>query len=118
MYMCLCNIEKSRFMTKLLPYHIKIHHYNKYNDVERKFRIYTYGNLVFSYNDIFDSQIPQITKHENKIKIALYHGIINGCKNADGFALTNGKFKIDDFFGCDFGLFGDIHMYQKLDKNG
>lgn len=87
-------------------------------------KVYLYGNLLVGVTDIYSKKVTPITedinkKYPNKKKIALYHGTINNCFSESGFKFTNsGYFKIKDFEQYyDYGMFGDIHSFQYLDKN-
>jgi DNA repair exonuclease SbcCD ATPase subunit len=85
--------------------------------------VYLYGNILFGLTDMYTKQVTPITNeikelYHDKIKIALYHGTINNCYTETGYKMTNtGLFKIKQFTKYyDYGLFGDIHSFQYLDK--
>jgi DNA repair exonuclease SbcCD ATPase subunit len=77
---------------------------------------YIYGNVVFGATSLFDQTVVKIDpKHNDKIKIALYHGIIHGTKNNLGYALSNSStFNQTDFKEFDFTFLGDVHQFQYL----
>jgi DNA repair exonuclease SbcCD ATPase subunit len=79
---------------------------------------YIYGNIVFGATDLFSNTVATIDpKHKDKIKIGLYHGIINGMKNNLGFSLSNSaKFNISNFNEYDFVFLGDIHVFHYLNR--
>ena len=78
--------------------------------------VYIYGNISFGLTTMFDNKITSINT-ENKIKIGLYHGIINGCKTSDEFQMFNtGNFNVSDFNEYDYVLLGDIHHFQYLNS--
>lgn len=86
--------------------------------------VYLYGNLLIGVTDIYSKKVTPITEqmieqYPDKTKIALYHGTIKGCTSESGFKFTNsGLFKVKDFEKYyDYGMFGDIHSFQYLDKN-
>jgi len=55
-------------------------------------------------------------RDNNKTYIDLFHDPINGCSNDIGYKFESKRLrKISDFKG-DFGMFGDIHKFQYLDK--
>ena len=53
--------------------------------------IYTLSNIVFSHASIYDYNIipaEEITIKDNQVKIALFHGRINGVETNNGFTLS------------------------------
>jgi DNA repair exonuclease SbcCD ATPase subunit len=110
------NIDAIDSLTPIL---MKLETKNKLHVLD--FRgLYEYGNLLFGYTTMYDEKIisPQYDKFENKIKIALWHGIIHGCTNNDGFSLSNNsKFNQTDFVEYDYVMLGDVHKFQYLNKN-
>jgi DNA repair exonuclease SbcCD ATPase subunit len=86
--------------------------------------LYEYGNLLIGVTDIYAKKITNIPdnimeKYEDFHKVALYHGTIRDCFSESGYKFTNsGLFTVKDFEKYyDYGLFGDIHSFQYLDKN-
>ena len=75
---------------------------------------YEYGNVVFGYTDIYTEEIYKISNHPKKIKIGLWHGMIDECNNYG----RNMKSKITtkDFEGYDYVMLGDIHKHQYITK--
>lgn len=85
--------------------------------------LYRYGNIVFGVTNIYAKKVTPITKDNkdfvgDRIKVGLYHGTISGCASESGFKFTNsGLFGVRNFSKYyDYGLFGDIHSYQYLDR--
>lgn len=80
--------------------------------------IYEYGNIVFGLSSLVDDKFIKakyITS--NKIKIGLYHGMLNKCKvQKDGIEMLS-NIGIKDFKGYNYVLLGDIHLHQYLDIN-
>jgi DNA repair exonuclease SbcCD ATPase subunit len=80
--------------------------------------IYEYGNIVFGLSSLVDDKFIKakyITS--NKIKIGLYHGMLNKCKvQKDGIEMFS-NLGIKDFKGYNYVLLGDIHLHQYLDVN-
>lgn len=81
---------------------------------------YRYHNIIFGLTNMFAStpllaenitpeMLEQITQ-QNKYKIALYHGPIQGSKTDLGFEIKSKKFRGKDFRNYDFGFFGDQHI--------
>ena len=74
-------------------------------------------NIQFGLASVFDKVIPDIkTLDKNKVKIALYHGVVSGAKTEAKYTLT-GRFNVESFKGYDLVLLGDIHTpHQFLNK--
>ncbi len=70
---------------------------------------YIYQNIVFGVSSLYDGKfIPaNQLKTTNKVKIALFHGLLNGCKT-DHITLDY-DCKISDFNGYDYVMLGDWH---------
>lgn len=78
---------------------------------------YDYKDFVFGVQSLNDGKpIYLKDKDENKIYISLFHGPIAGCKLDNGYALEGVKTSLRTFQKFDFGMFGDIHKMQYLDK--
>ena len=98
----------------------------------KKTGIYQLNNLIFSVASVFDYHIinpTEIESHldnyptENCKKICLYHGRVDGVLLYNGTKIegeTNKKnnktITVSAFDGYDYGLFGDIHKHQFLNK--
>jgi DNA repair exonuclease SbcCD ATPase subunit/DNA repair exonuclease SbcCD nuclease subunit len=81
--------------------------------------IYDVGdNLQFGVASVFNKVLPDAKLlDKDKIKIALYHGIVNGALIETGFRMTDGVFDVKDFDGYDLALLGDIHKpFQFMNK--
>lgn len=93
----------------------------------KKSGIYQFNNLIFGFTSVIDDlfiSAKEIKKdHIKKIKqkkifkIALYHGPVHGSELDVGFRMNREQLTVDNFEGYDYGLLGDIHKYQFLDKN-
>lgn len=91
--------------------------------------IYMYKNLIFGNTLVYSSYTtPCKIIDANKIKIALYHGMIVGSKKNEYTKLStphdetmvsshDTPIKLSDFDDYDIGMFGDIHIHQFLDKD-
>jgi DNA repair exonuclease SbcCD ATPase subunit len=78
---------------------------------------YIYENLAFGYTNIYDKSAYVIAEDVNKkIKIALWHGTLNGSKTSLNQTLENSKFNSESFKDYEYGFFGDIHLQQSLNK--
>lgn len=79
-------------------------------------------NVVWCLYSTFDgfngpSDLEVLRKtNEDKTFIGLFHGDLNGAKNAAGVALMG--LEVSHFSGSDFVIAGHIHKQQSLSKNG
>lgn len=80
--------------------------------------IYEYGNIVFGLSSLVDDKfIKSEYITSDKIKVGLYHGMLNKCKvQKDGIEMLS-NIGIKDFKGYNYVLLGDIHLHQYLDAN-
>ena len=79
--------------------------------------IYEFGNVYFNLMSVADRPSNYITADKipnDKIKIALHHGAVNGSKTAVGFELVNDSVNLKTFEGHDITMLGDIHLLQYL----
>lgn len=89
--------------------------------------IYTLNNIVFSHASIYDYNIipaEEIVVKDNQVKVALFHGRINGVETNNGFTLsgeisknTNKTITVSAFNNYDLVLLGDIHNHQFIKKH-
>lgn len=82
--------------------------------------IYHYKNIVFGFSSLLDNKFIKANEiNDNKFKIALYHGIINGCKLDNGFTVADdtSNIKTSDFDGYNLVLLGDVHKHQFIKNN-
>lgn len=83
----------------------------------RESGVYTYNNIYFGVSSVLDEKIikAEYIPNDEKHKIAIYHGIVNGCLLQNGMRgeATN---KIT-FNGYDLVLLGDIHKFQIMEGN-
>jgi DNA repair exonuclease SbcCD nuclease subunit len=63
------------------------------------------------YSLISHNVRPEIPENNDKYKIGLFHGMIEGSSNDFGYTFHDG-YSIDRFEGCDVVLAGDIHRRQ------
>jgi DNA repair exonuclease SbcCD ATPase subunit len=80
--------------------------------------LYTVGNLCFSVMSVFDEMTHYIKAKDiddKYVKIACYHGPLNGVKNDSNYTLS-GKMTNMFFTGYDSVLLGDIHNRQIVSK--
>lgn len=60
--------------------------------------------------------LPTDVERPKEILIDLFHDPVNGCKTTTGFDMkSKSLYKVSDFKG-DISMFGDIHLFQTLDK--
>lgn len=83
--------------------------------------------IAFFHPSIFDSKDEwvklacredAVSQIGAKIKIALYHGAINGCKTDLGWAIHGNQDDVSLFDNFDFAFLGDIHIAQWMDERG
>lgn len=81
---------------------------------------YKVGNIWFGVFSLIDGGSADIKelKDEEGIKIALYHGTVNGATTAVGQLFESKKNRsVKDFIGWWIILLGDIHHMQELNQN-
>lgn len=75
-------------------------------------------NLQFAHQSIFTEKqnyIKPTDLKDDKIKIAIYHGVVSGA-DFGGFMVKEGEVEPSDFDGFDMVLLGDIHGTQCIQK--
>ena len=77
-------------------------------------QIHNIENIDFYIYSIVDNKIPEYKNNSDKIKIALYHGGVNGAKYDNGTIIQGERFNINDFDIYDYTMLGDIHKPQFL----
>ena len=78
---------------------------------------YDYGNIRFTVNSVFDGYAIDNNSQTDKIKISLYHGIVDGSNLQNDQKARNVDIDIREFKGFDFLLLGDIHKHQFFGLN-
>lgn len=80
---------------------------------------YQYNNIIFGVTSMFTDTVTPCVDDTDKIKIGLYHGMIIGAKNNNGFGLASeGCFKVSDFKNYyDYVMLGDVHKHMYLDTD-
>jgi len=80
--------------------------------------VYKYGNVIFGVTKVGDKKLLKATqiKDETEYKIALYHGIVDKAEDYTGKRFDSNDILTKDFEGYDWGLLGDIHKFQYMDK--
>jgi DNA repair exonuclease SbcCD ATPase subunit len=107
--------SNSETMDFLFPVLYKLKAINKIH-ILNKTGSYIYGNIVFGYTDVYENSVYKIEGNNDKIKIGLWHGTINGSKIDNNSNELEGKFGKKDFEGYDYVMLGDIHKFQYLNK--
>lgn len=90
-------------------------HYFKTSGV---YKINDFDNVSYSVFSLLDNERDWVTSDKmntNDIKIALYHGIINGAISNDWEFTSN--VNVSTFSGFDYVLLGDIHKRQILSSD-
>jgi DNA repair exonuclease SbcCD nuclease subunit len=82
-----------------------------------KSNVYEDENIAWVVYSIYDNNMTpeaiMVNTYPDKVKIGLYHGIINGATNNLGFKFMHGA-DVEKFSVCDVVLCGDIHKRQVL----
>lgn len=65
----------------------------------------------------FDEEGWESVEREGETIIAIFHGVVKGAFTDSDYA-TEGEVDLSLFEGCHYGMFGDIHKHQFLDKDG
>jgi DNA repair exonuclease SbcCD nuclease subunit len=77
--------------------------------------LYVDDNVVWTVFSIYNNNAaPQklyLKPHKDKIYVGLYHGVIAGAVNSNGFKFAHGS-ETSKFDECDLTLCGDIHKRQ------
>ena len=82
--------------------------------------VYHFGGVDFVVNAVWepvDNFIKASDVQSNNTKVVLFHGAIDKANTDTGVQMRNDKISIETFKGFDFGMFGDIHMFQYLDSS-
>lgn len=79
--------------------------------------LYYTQNIVFSVMSVLDNPedyiFPKHFEDENRKKVAIFHGIVDGSAN-EHIHLKNNSITAGMFDGFDFAMLGDVHKYQDL----
>jgi DNA repair exonuclease SbcCD ATPase subunit len=79
--------------------------------------IYIYGNIAFGHTRFDSPEVTPCKKYNKKYTtIGLFHGIMNGSKIENG-QIGRSHFSISNFKEYKYCGFGDLHMFQFLNKN-
>lgn len=79
--------------------------------------VYSFNNIDFHVSSCLDKlETPSYHSKTdaNRIKIALYHGMIRHCEIRDDFVINSPDKKVIDFSGFDYALLGDVHKFQYI----
>ena len=76
------------------------------------------AGLTLNVLSVFDREQWKKPSDDSKINIALYHGSIHGCQTSQGWIMDEGEDSVDIFKDFDYGLLGDIHNPQAMDREG
>lgn len=74
------------------------------------------GIRIANYS-CFDEEGWESVSKKGDVVIAIFHGAVKGALTDSDYA-TEGEVDLSLFEGCHYGLFGDIHKQQFLDKAG
>jgi len=76
-------------------------------------------NLVYGVYSLLDGKTIKLKKSDkdpDKIYVAMFHGPIGGSKTDTDYMFSDTSTSIRTFANFDFGMFGDIHKSQTLNK--
>lgn len=73
---------------------------------------FVYG--VYSLFDGGDIVLKSRDKEDGKVYIALYHGVVSGCKLDSDYVMGDSSTSVNTFDNFDFAMLGDIHKRQFL----
>ncbi len=65
----------------------------------------------------FDEEGWERVERKGEIIISIFHGVVKGALTDSDYA-TEGEVDLTLFKGCHYGMFGDIHRHQFLDREG
>ncbi len=114
------NYNNSQRLDSITPIHQALKNKNLFYITEQNYHL-LYNNIDFFCVTENNATIVKDTCDnikKGKISIGLYHGVINGCVLDNGVTMSSDKFNVqyfEDLF--DYGLLGDIHKQQYLNKN-
>ena len=112
------NIRGNTTKTDSLSAIISDSNYNRLYHF-RNTGIYNVGNnLSFGVTSVFDETLIKASdfKDTTKLKIGLYHGMVQSTNNNQNIPNGNYKFTQHNFDGYDIVMLGDIHKYQHITK--
>lgn len=87
--------------------------------------LYVLGNILFNHYSVFDdytkyisaANIPKKLINETDVRIALFHGPVQGATTDVGYRVVSKTVSNDSFDGHDIVLLGDIHKFQRLQEH-
>lgn len=87
--------------------------------------LFVIGNILFNHYSVFDdytkyihaANIPKKVMNETYVRIALFHGPVQGATTDVGFKVVSKTVSNDSFDGHDIVLLGDIHKFQRLQEH-
>jgi DNA repair exonuclease SbcCD ATPase subunit len=102
----LSNLERMDALTPILE-SVDVHYL-------RDTGVYEFENLSLAVVSVFDETFPPMEQHRpGTLRVALYHGTLNGARTDQGFRLQAPR-KLSEFSAYDLVLLGDIHRHQFL----
>ena len=112
------NIRGNTTKTDSLSAIISDSNYNRLYHF-RNTGIYNVGNnLSFGVTSVFDESLILSSDFNNinRLKIGLYHGMVQSTNNNQNIPNGNYKFTQHNFDGYDIVMLGDIHKHQHISK--
>lgn len=119
------NLTNLTRQDAITPIHNAVNHPNTHLFSTETVRVLDTDELVIDFDayspfdkdswDRMKLETVQTRNRDNKhVRVALFHGSVNGCIMDNGWALPEGECKVTDFVGYDFVLMGDIHKRQAM----
>jgi len=111
-----CNLNNLNRMDCLTPIVENLNHPNLH--YLKRTGVYTFADTDFVVWDVWDKESDYIKAKDipgDNTKVVLFHGTVDRSETDLGFKLPS-KVKMSMFKGYDFGLLGDIHKRQHLNK--
>lgn len=109
-----CNLSNLSRLDTLSPMIENLKHKNII--YSKNTEVIEIDNIQFAHSSIFSEKKDYIKASEleqDKIKIALYHGVVGGA-DFGGFMVKSADMNVSDFNGFDIVLLGDVHGNQRL----
>ena len=112
-----CNLNNTTRLDTLSPILELMNHPNLH--YLKDTGVYTVNNIDFVVFSVFDVNTIDLSQlitycNPNHIKIALYHGLVNGATTDKGFSIDDFFINTQTFDGFDYAFLGDIHKLQVL----
>lgn len=108
------NGKATNRMDALSPIVNALNHPNIYYLKENGY--YKFAQIGFNVMEVFSdpAEYKKASGLDTKLKIALFHGMVDNASSDSGMKFSNAKITTETFNGHDLALLGDIHSRQFL----